>query len=135
MDSWLVVAAVLGAGVLGGLVNSLITGEVRLPRTDQEARVWHPGWVGNALVGGVAAVVFWGLYGPFAGYALVGTVASVGGSVPAFTVGDLCGAVVTGLGGGQILTREVDRRVSTKELDALSRAKNSLISALAEQLP
>lgn len=49
---------------------------------------------GRVLVGGVAAVVFWGLYGPWANSPVLG-----GGSTPPFTVAQLVAPILMGIGG------------------------------------
>ena len=121
---WGVVALIFGAGLVGGLVNSLIAGELQLPHRDVEANVYRPGWVGSCLVGGVAAVTFWGLYGPFADFAIVGANTS---TLPiTLKVGELFGSVVTGIGGGKLLLGAVERRGLVNQRDALALTKVEL---------
>ena len=127
---WGIVALVFGAGCVGGLVNSLVAGELQLPRLDKKTNVYRPGWVGSCLVGGIAAVTFWGLYGPLAEATLVGA-GSIGAS-PALKVGELFGSLVTGLGGGRLLLSEVERRAATNQRDALVTTKNELSDAIAK---
>jgi len=112
---------VLACGGLGGLVNALLAGDLHLPY--REENIYSPGWIGNVVVGAVAALVFWGLYGPMAKVAVIGTTAS---NVPvAFTIAELAGSVVTGIGGGRILSSEVEKK-------ALAKMKNSLLNTLEE---
>src|SRR2546422_9029063 len=86
---------VLACGGPGGLVNALLAGDLHLPH--REENIYRPGWIGNVVVGAVAALVFWGLYGPMAKVAIIGTAAS---NVPvAFTIAEIAGSVVTGIGG------------------------------------
>jgi hypothetical protein len=109
---WWVLVSVLAAGCVGGLVNGLLAGELVLPRYKKACRTYFPGIVGNVVLGGVGAVVFWGLYGPMAEIPLFGQrppqlqqAATV-----ALSLGDLLGSLVVGIGGGQLLTGEAERR-------------------------
>ncbi|MEQ1761341.1 MAG: hypothetical protein ABL986_23780 [Vicinamibacterales bacterium] len=125
---WGVVGLIFGAGFIGGLVNSLIEGELQLPHRDSEANVFRPGWVGSCLVGGIAAVSFWGLYGPFADLALIGGTPQP----PAVTlrVGELFGSLVTGIGGGKLLLGAVERRGLENQRDVLAATKVELGNTL-----
>ena len=129
---WIVVGLVFTAGCIGGLINSLVAGELRLPYLDSDAKVYRPGWVGNVLVGGVAALVLWGLYGPMAHHDLIAAHAN---ETIALTVAELFGALVTGVGGGRLLSAEISRRALQVERDALDETKRTLadgLSALVE---
>ena len=89
--------AIVGLGALGGVANSAITGEFVMPV--YKNGVWRPGWIGNVIVGSIAALVIGGMYGPLAQY-----------SADKLTdVPELIGAVVIGLGGGNILTQLAQR--------------------------
>jgi hypothetical protein len=112
---------VLACGGLGGLVNALLAGDLHLPH--REENIYRPGWIGNVVVGAVAALVFWGLYGPMAKVAVIGTTAS--NVTVAFTIAELAGSVVTGIGGGRILSSEVEKK-------ALAKATNELVQALKQ---
>lgn len=119
----LIALLVLACGGLGGLVNALLAGDLHLPH--REENIYSPGWIGNVVVGAVAALVFWGLYGPMAKVAIIGTAVS---NVPAvFTIAELAGSVVTGIGGGRILSSDVEKRT-------LSNMKDSLAEALSKRL-
>jgi hypothetical protein len=115
MSQIMIWIAILGAA--GGIVNCAISGEFSYPRFDATAKVWRPGWIGNVLVGGVAAVVVWGIYGPFASYDLVhGNTAELH-----LTVAQLLTSLVVGLSGGKILTLMAEKqaeRVSKNQLAA-----------------
>jgi hypothetical protein len=121
MQISLISLLVLACGGLGGLVNALLAGDLHLPH--REENIYSPGWIGNVVVGAVAALVFWGLYGPMAKVAVIGTTAP--GVPVAFTIAELAGSVVTGIGGGRILSSEVDRKTlektSSELLNALKR--------------
>ncbi|MEO6325597.1 MAG: hypothetical protein ABIQ65_13320 [Thermoanaerobaculia bacterium] len=123
---WLIFGLVFFGGCVGGLSNAVIAGGLEMPHRDSKANVWHPGWFGNVLVGGVAAVVFWGLYGSLAK-------ASVFGPPPAvitFSVAEFVGSIVSGIGGARLLTVEVDRKILKSEAKALAEARDELGSTL-----
>src|ERR1043166_1758225 len=71
MTIWQIILIIAGCGAIGGIVNCAISGEFNYPRFDASAKVWRPGWIGNVLVGAVASVVVWGIYGPLASFDLV----------------------------------------------------------------
>jgi hypothetical protein len=121
MGIYVIVALVCACGGIGGLVNALLAGDLHLPH--REGNLYNPGWIGNVVIGAVAALVFWGLYGPMAKLAIVGP-ASDGAKV-IFTVAELAGSVVTGIGGGRILSSEVEKK-------ALAKMKDDLTNVLRE---
>ena len=130
-DTWAIILAVFAAGCIGGLTNAVMTGEMQLPHKDVEAKVFRPGWIGNVVVGGVAAVVFWGLYGPMATAVVIGQPNPQG--LPAvLRVSELFGALLTGIGGGRLLTAAVDRQIAEREKAALTEAKNTLADTVVE---
>src|SRR5688572_28289119 len=95
-----VICLVFIAGCIGGLVTSLIAREFQLPKTDKKANVYSPGWIGNVAVGGIAAIVFWGLYGPFSNAPVIGGQSAQSVSLK---LGELFGSLMTGIGGGRLL--------------------------------
>ena len=118
MTIWQIILAVAGWGALGGLANCLISGEVGLPRMDSETKVWRPGWIGNVLVGAIAAVVVWGIYGPLAAYDLA---ASGKPQAVQLTIAQMLGSTVVGLSGGQILTLLAQKRADEIAKDTLAK--------------
>jgi hypothetical protein len=97
------------AGMIGGVVNALISdnGFVLPRKEDVSGRlIVRPGVLGNVIVGGVAASISWGLYGPLAAVDLIGTTSPAG---PALTLSALVGAMLVGVGGARWLTNEVDK--------------------------
>jgi hypothetical protein len=110
---WSLLLAVVTAGALGGLVNAFINDQgFRLPsvaRVDGFT-IYRPGWIGNVLVGGVAASVSWGLYGPLAAQNIIGP---VGDEIVAvgLSLSSLVGAVLIGIGGARWLTDQVDKNL------------------------
>jgi len=112
MEMWLLLVVVFAAGGFGGAVNALMSDNgFLLPRPESVggATIWRPGFLGNILIGGVSAVISWGLYGPFAARVIVG--ASEGGpSAPAgLTLSALVGGLLVGVAGARWLTNEVDK--------------------------
>jgi hypothetical protein len=129
MDTWSIIILLFIAGCVGGLTNAAIAGELKLPHKDSEARVYRPGWIGNILVGGVAALVFWGLYGPMAAAVVIGP-QDASTLEPILRVSELFAALLTGVGGGRLLTAAVDKQMSQKEIATLTRTRDKLATAL-----
>lgn len=114
---WLVAA--FGAG--GGLVNCALSGEFVLPKMDRQSNAWTPGWIGNILIGAIAALAVWGVYGPLATYDLsISTKSDVH-----LTVGQLLNSLVVGISGGRILTL-----MAQKEAERV--AKDKIAATLLE---
>ena len=129
MTTSMVILVLFGAGCLGGLTNAAMVGEMRLPHIDREAKVYRPGWLGNVLVGGVAAVVFWGLYGPMADAIVVGP-ADPNAMAATLRVSELFAGIVTGIGGGRLLTFAVEKQMSQKEIATLTRTRDKLAESI-----
>jgi hypothetical protein len=110
-----IILLVSGLGAIGGIVNSAIAGEFVLPHFDKSAKVWRPGWVGNVLIGAIAAVVVWGVYGPAASYDL----ASNEKREIHLTVAQLISSLVVGLGGGHILTTMAQKHAEKVTMQTL----------------
>lgn len=119
MQVYSIALVVSGCGAIGGFVNALLAGELHLPHRES-GNLYSPGWIGNVVIGAVAALVFWGLYGPLAKVAVLG--ATSASEHIAFTVAELAGSVVTGIGGGRILSSEVEKKALAKTKDALTSA-------------
>jgi hypothetical protein len=109
---WLILGIVFLAGVVGGAVNALISDNgFILPksvRTD-DGRIVRPRFSRNVGIGGIAATISSGLYGPFAAYALIGGTAASNLEPVKLTLSALVGAVLVGVGGARWLTNEVDK--------------------------
>jgi len=111
---WLITAIIAFAGLLGGLINALISDSgIFLPGTYmvEGRRIWKPGALGNMFVGATAAFVSWGLYGPFSQYVLIPPTTSPDG--PYLALEALVGALLVGIGGSRVLTSEVEKRILT----------------------
>ncbi len=121
---------VFGVGCLGGLVAGLLDppweperpgwwGWIRqlLPYTRDMCGKWQPGFLLSVLIGGVAALVSWCLYGPFSGTSLVGDNPHSNG-IPYLTYGQLATSLLVGIGGPAFLLTEARRRCSeSREVD------------------
>jgi hypothetical protein len=122
MTIWQIILLIAGCGAVGGIVNCAISGEFNYPRFDEAAKVWRPGWIGNVLVGAVASVVVWGIYGPLASVDLLtGEMAGVH-----LTVAQLLTSLVIGLSGGKILTLMAEKQAATISKDQLAAAVKEL---------
>ena len=130
---------VFAAGALGGFVNAMFSenGFV-LPKkeTSDKITIVRPGFSGNILVGGVAALVSWGLYGPLAAVSILGS--KTGGEATiSLTLSALAGAVLIGVGGARWLTNEVDKKLfrATAAEAANAPASQSLSRTIAISSP
>jgi hypothetical protein len=108
---WTIAIVIVVSGGIGGFANALNAGDLHLPYR-QPGNVYSPGWIGNVIIGAIAALVLWGLYGPMAKVALIGESASV---VPiSMTFADVAGAILTGIGGARILSNEVEKKAMAR---------------------
>lgn len=126
MNIWQVIFLVAGLGTIGGILNSALMGEFKLPQIDKETKIWRPGWVGNALVGSVAAVIVWGMYGPLASY----DVLSGQNQDIHLTVSQLLASILIGIGGGKILTQMADKQSNQIAKYSLNNINSSVTSSL-----
>jgi hypothetical protein len=109
MSIWPALGIIAGAGLLGGLVNAILTEDgFKLPQYVL-GEIWRPGFFGNVLVGVVAAVASWGLYGPAAGYVLYPASANTGPYTVTLT--GFFAALIIAIGGARWLTNEVDKKL------------------------
>lgn len=107
MSIWVYVVAIFVAGVVGGIANAFLSDNgFVLPKST--GGIMQAGGLGNAFIGGVAAVVSWGLYGPFAGAPALASTSPPGAT---FTVSALVGAILVGISGARWLSNETDKRL------------------------
>jgi hypothetical protein len=109
---WLLFLIVAGAGAVGGLVNAFLSDNgFVLPRKDENAgrTILRPGFLGNVLVGAVAAAMSWGLYGPAANLDILGR--GEGTVTPVLTISAFFGALLVGVAGARVLSSEIDKRL------------------------
>ncbi len=111
MSIWLIIGTVGLAGAIGGVLNALMSDNgFVLPRSSEteDGKILRPGYLGNIFIGAIAAVISWGLYGPFADYPMLN-----GGKPPSdkleLTLAAFVGAILVGVGGARWLTNEVDK--------------------------
>jgi hypothetical protein len=123
------VVAILAAGAGGGLVNSLLThnGFVLPEIVDLGgAKTVRPGFLGNLLIGSVAALISWGLN-------LKGLV-----SVGELEVQQLVGALLVGVAGSRWLTNEVDKsllKATATRLAETGAATSSQVATIQRASP
>ena len=117
---WMVMALVFGAGCIGGATSLLTNRQEAAARTkpnfksvawgllykNTDCETLFLGPLGKVLVGGVAAVVFWGLYGPWADWPVLGGAPA---TPPKFTVAQLVAPVLMGYGGPDWLQEKSER--------------------------
>jgi hypothetical protein len=115
---------VAALGALGGLVNCAMSDEFKLPGFDKNANIWRPGWVGNILVGAVAAIAVWGIYGPLASFDVINGQPQE----MRLTVAQLLSSIIVGLSGGRILSLMAEKQAERV-------AKESLVQALQRIIP
>jgi hypothetical protein len=113
---WLLLLYIAIAGAVGGVVNALITDKgFYLPSREQvdAITIYKPGWLGNVIIGAIAASISWGLYGPLAAYFIAGTQEAMKTNTTpdklGLTLASLVGAALLGVGGARWLTSEVDK--------------------------
>jgi hypothetical protein len=136
----LMVILVFAAGGTGGVINAVMT-ENGFPMPKKETvdgatTIIRPGVLGNVLVGGAAALISWGLYGPLSAFVIVSTdKAGAGASIEqgaqsGLTLAALVGAMLIGISGAKWLTNEVDKNLLKA---AVTRAAGSAPSVAAAQ--
>jgi hypothetical protein len=107
MTGWLPAVLALTAGSLGGVLNAITTDNgfivPQFAKMDGTgASIWRPGVIGNVVVGAIAALVSWALYGPAAGLPL-------GDFKADLTWAGFASGVLVGMGGARWLSSEVDK--------------------------
>jgi hypothetical protein len=114
MTLWVAMLIIFLAGLIGGTVNALLTdnGFVAPKNEVVDGRgILRPGVLGNMLVGGVAALISWGLYGPASSLSITTPGASLAGTTGDLTAAAFAGAILIGVAGARWLTNEVDKQL------------------------
>ena len=126
--------AIAVCGAIGGIVNAYFTDNgFAMPKWEDVGglRIWRPGFFGNVVVGIIAAVVSWGLYGPFANVVVIPlSKAPSDSSSPTVTLASVVGAILIGIGGAKWLTSEVDKK-ALRATAATAAASNANAAASA----
>ena len=110
MTPWQCMIIIFIAGGFGGLANAFMSEEgFIIPK--RHKGILCPGFLGNAFIGSMAAVVSWGLYGSGSGVELARkAVAGNSRAEVSLTIGALAGAILVGIGGAKWLSNEVDKK-------------------------
>jgi hypothetical protein len=106
MNAWYCIGLISLAGAVGGVINALLSGNHRVIFPTYRSGVLCPGVIANVLIGAVAALISWALYGSGAGVELGQTTlrAEISLKLPA-----LAGALLVGVAGAKWLTGESDK--------------------------
>lgn len=94
-----------------GIINALSKDNgFILPKYEDASgnKIWRPGVIGNVLIGAVAALISWGLYGPFAEFIILPTPST---GEPNLAVAAFVGAILVGVAGAKWLSSEVDKKL------------------------
>lgn len=125
MQSYQVILWLFVMGLVGGLLNAYLSdGGFLMPQMDRLAngqRIWRPGFPGNALIGGVTAVIMAVFYGPLGAADLAGAAK--------LDLRTLAGALLSGIGGARLLTQEVSRRYGESVKTETNEAIRNLTSS------
>lgn len=128
MKIWSLLTIIAALGAIGGVANCAVAGEFVRPRFDPVNKSWRPGWLGNVIVGLIAAIVVGGMYGPLAQYVI-----NTAQDLPQLTVAQLLGAVLVGMGGANILTQLAQRQADQLSKQNLTSALKSLNGTALEE--
>lgn len=125
---WIIGVLIFVAGAVGGVVNALMTDNgFMLPTTESTSgsQILRPGFLGNVVIGAVAALVSWGLYGPMSAVDLFSSAASGQPTTVGLTLASLVGAVLVGIGGARWLSNEVDKKLLRAAASEAAKARPS----------
>jgi hypothetical protein len=114
MFLWKYMALIFAFGALGGVVNAMLTDNgFILPRKEQQdnSKIIRPGFLVNIFIGGIAALVSWGLYGPFAEVFIIGGTNDPTVGTTGLSLSSAVGGLLVGVGGARWLTNEVDKKL------------------------
>lgn len=123
---WTIISIVFVAGAVGGVINALLTDNgFILPKYEDASgnKIWRPGVIGNVLIGAIASVISWGLYGPFADFIIIPNKKDT--PDPSITVAALVGAILIGVAGAKWLSNEVDKKLLKAAASAAANGKPS----------
>lgn len=133
MAIWILMLIIFAFGFVGGTVNAVIVDRgLKLP--SHVGNVFDPGWLGNAGIGGIAAVVSWCIYGPLAAATVIPR------SDDAMPLGTLAlaavgGAILTGIAGARWLSKEVNEKILRETVDEVTKSNPKLNEAVNSGTP
>ena len=122
------------AGAIGGIVNALLSDNgFILPKKEMNGKVniIRPGYLGNIFVGGISAIISWGLYGPFAAAYIIGGINNSNMASIGLSLSSLVGALLVGVGGARWLTNEVDKTLLRAAASGAAAGKSNVNSAIS----
>ncbi|MEJ2286474.1 MAG: hypothetical protein P8X85_23095 [Desulfobacterales bacterium] len=114
MFLWKYMVIIFAFGAVGGVVNALLTDNgFILPKKEQQdnTKIIRPGFLVNIFIGGIAALVSWGLYGPFAAVFIIGGTNDPAVGSTGLSLSSVVGGLLVGIGGARWLTNEVDKKL------------------------
>jgi hypothetical protein len=114
MFLWKYMVIIFAFGAVGGVVNALLTDNgFILPKQEQQdsTKIIRPGFLVNIFIGGIAALVSWGLYGPFAAVFIIGGTIDPNVASTGLSLSSVIGGLLVGVGGARWLTNEVDKKL------------------------
>jgi hypothetical protein len=114
MFLWKYMVIIFAFGAVGGVVNALLTDNgFILPKKEQQdnTKIIRPGFLVNIFIGGIAALVSWGLYGPFAAVFIIGGTNDPAVGSTGLSLSSVVGGLLVGVGGARWLTNEVDKKL------------------------
>ncbi len=103
---------VLMAGAVGGAINAFISDNgFALPREEyvNNVTIFRPGFIGNIIIGAIASLVAWGLYGSYGSTIIYGPQVGAGAEDIGISLSTLASSLIVGIGGARTLTNEVDK--------------------------
>jgi hypothetical protein len=114
MFLWKYMTVIFAFGAVGGVVNALLTDNgFILPKKEEKnnTKIIRPGFLVNIFIGGIAALVSWGLYGPFAQAFIIGGAIEPAVNSIGLSLSSVIGGLLVGVGGARWLTNEVDKKL------------------------
>jgi hypothetical protein len=114
MFLWKYMAIIFVFGAVGGVVNALLSDNgfiLHKKQAQNSTRIIRPGFLVNIFIGGIAALVSWGLYGPFAEVFIIGGTIDPKVGSTGLSLSSVIGALLVGVGGARWLTNEVDKKL------------------------
>ena len=116
---WKIIIIVFASGCIGGFIS----GFFYIPKMSSKFLFLYegevcgtkfPGIVTNTLLGGVAAVIFWCLYGPYIDYSIIGNSPNLNNL--GLTLGQLASCFLIGMGGAGFLQSEANKRCYKEQI-------------------